>query len=65
MGRHDRDAAAGGDLSGVGVFGGYIVGVHLIGIDPGAFWSQMQANVSVWDDVGNGIPQERGCLAWR
>ena len=42
-------------FSGVGVFGGYIVGVHLIGIDPGAFWSQMQANVSVWDDVGNGI----------
>ena len=27
----------------------------MIGIDPGAFWSQMQSGVDVWDDVGNGI----------
>jgi phospholipid/cholesterol/gamma-HCH transport system permease protein len=42
-------------FSAVGIFGGYVVGVLLIGIDPGQFWSQMQAGVDVWDDVGNGI----------
>lgn len=42
-------------FSAVGILGGYLVGVKLIGIDPGAFWSQMQAGVDVWDDVGNGI----------
>lgn len=38
----------------VGVFGGYIVGVVLIGVDEGAFWAQMQAGVDVFDDVMNG-----------
>jgi phospholipid/cholesterol/gamma-HCH transport system permease protein len=31
-----------------------LVGVPLIGIDTGAFWSQMQAGVEIWDDIGNG-----------
>mgnify|MGYP002795040290 CR=1 FL=1 len=39
----------------VGVFGGYLVGVVLIGIDEGAFWSQMQAAVDVREDVINGV----------
>ena len=38
----------------VGVIGGWIVGVLLIGIDAGAFWSQMQDGVDVFDDVLNG-----------
>ncbi|MEX3557448.1 MAG: lipid asymmetry maintenance ABC transporter permease subunit MlaE [Burkholderia sp.] len=38
-----------------GVLGGYFVGVVLIGVDPGAFWSQMQGGVDVWSDVGNGV----------
>ncbi|HSS46136.1 MAG TPA: lipid asymmetry maintenance ABC transporter permease subunit MlaE [Burkholderiales bacterium] len=38
----------------VGVFGGYIVGVVLIGVDEGAFWAQMQAGVDVFKDVLNG-----------
>jgi phospholipid/cholesterol/gamma-HCH transport system permease protein len=42
-------------FSAVGILGGYVVGVQMIGIDPGAFWSQMQSGVDVWDDVGNGI----------
>ena len=42
-------------FSAVGVLGGYIVGVQLIGVDEGAFWSQMQAGVDVWKDVGNGV----------
>ena len=39
----------------VGVLGGWMVGVLLIGIDPGAFWSQMQGGVDLWRDLGNGI----------
>jgi len=42
-------------FSAVGVMGGYVVGVLLIGVDPGAFWSQMQGGVDVWKDVGNGV----------
>jgi phospholipid/cholesterol/gamma-HCH transport system permease protein len=42
-------------FSAVGIIGGYMVGVMLIGIDAGAFWSQMQAGVDVWKDVGNGV----------
>ncbi|MDB5750208.1 MAG: putative transporter, ATP-binding component, partial [Ramlibacter sp.] len=42
-------------FSAVGVFGGYLVGVQLIGVDEGAFWSQMQAGVDVRADVLNGV----------
>lgn len=42
-------------FSAVGILGGYVVGVVLIGIDEGQFWSQMQGGVDVWDDVGNGV----------
>jgi len=39
----------------VGVIGGWVVGVLLIGIDPGAFWSQMQEGVDVINDILNGF----------
>jgi phospholipid/cholesterol/gamma-HCH transport system permease protein len=42
-------------FSAVGVIGGYLVGVKLIGIDTGAFWSQMQGNIDVRNDVLNGV----------
>jgi phospholipid/cholesterol/gamma-HCH transport system permease protein len=42
-------------FSAVGILGGYLVAVPLIGIDSGAFWSQMQGGVDVWKDVGNGM----------
>ena len=42
-------------FSAVGVIGGWVVGVVLIGVDSGAFWSQMQGGVDVWNDVGNGV----------
>ena len=42
-------------FSAVGVIGGWVVGVLMIGIDSGAFWSQMQGGVDVWKDVGNGV----------
>jgi phospholipid/cholesterol/gamma-HCH transport system permease protein len=37
------------------VFGGYLVGVQLIGVDEGSFWSQMQAAVDFREDVLNGV----------
>lgn len=39
----------------VGILGGWVVGVLLIGVDAGAFWSQMQNGVDVWKDVANGV----------
>ena len=42
-------------FSAVGIIGGWLVGVQLIGVDPGAFWGQMQGGVDVWKDVGNGV----------
>lgn len=42
-------------FSAVGIFGGYLVGVKLIGVDEGAFWSQMQGGVDVWKDIANGV----------
>ena len=42
-------------FSAVGIVGGWIVGVVMIGIDPGSFWGQMQIGVDVWKDVGNGV----------
>ena len=42
-------------FSAVGIIGGWVVGVLMIGVDPGAFWSQMQGGVDVFKDVGNGV----------
>lgn len=42
-------------FSATGVIGGWIVGVLMIGVDGGAFWSQIQGSVDVWQDVGNGL----------
>jgi phospholipid/cholesterol/gamma-HCH transport system permease protein len=39
----------------VGVLGGYLVAVPVIGVDNGAFWSQMQASVDFQADVVNGV----------
>jgi phospholipid/cholesterol/gamma-HCH transport system permease protein len=38
-----------------GIFGGWLIGVVFIGVDEGAFWAQMQANVNFVNDVCNGI----------
>ena len=42
-------------FSAMGVLGGYLVGVKLIGVDEGAFWSQMQSSVDVRLDIVNGV----------
>ena len=39
----------------VGILGGYLVAVPIIGVDAGAFWSQMQANVDWQYDILNGL----------
>lgn len=41
-------------FSTVGVVGGHFVGVGLLGVDDGAFWSQMRAKIDFYDDVVNG-----------
>lgn len=38
----------------IGLFGAQLIGVQLMGVDPGAFWSQMQAAVEI-DDVAEGV----------
>ncbi len=42
-------------FSAMGIFGGYLVGVQLIGVDEGSFWSQMQAAVDFEQDILNGV----------
>ncbi len=42
-------------FSAVGVLGGHLVGVGLLGVDSGAFWSQMQSGVDFYDDILNGV----------
>ena len=42
-------------FSAMGVFGGYLVGVQLIGVDEGSFWSQMQSAVDFEQDILNGV----------
>lgn len=39
----------------VGILGGYLLAVPVIGVDAGAFWSQMQANVDWEFDILNGV----------
>jgi phospholipid/cholesterol/gamma-HCH transport system permease protein len=39
----------------IGVLGGYFVGVGLLGVDDGAFWSQMRARIDFYDDILNGV----------
>jgi phospholipid/cholesterol/gamma-HCH transport system permease protein len=42
-------------FSAVGVMGGYFVGVGLLGVDGGTFWSQMQDSVEIHEDIINGV----------
>ncbi len=42
-------------FSAVAIYGGYLVGVKWLDLDAGTFWSNMQAGVSFYDDIVNGI----------
>ena len=44
-----------GLFTAVGVIGGYFIGVGLLGVDQGPFWSQMQAKIDFEDDALNGL----------
>lgn len=39
----------------LGVWGGHLVGVGMIGVDEGLFWSRMQGGIDFYDDILNGI----------
>lgn len=39
----------------VAIYGAYLVGVKWLGLDAGAFWSNMQSSVSFYSDIVNGI----------
>ncbi|MFN7753395.1 MAG: lipid asymmetry maintenance ABC transporter permease subunit MlaE [Pseudomonadota bacterium] len=39
----------------IGIYGGYLIGVVLLGVDEGSFWSQMQNSVDFREDVVNGM----------
>ena len=42
-------------FSAMGVLGGWLIGVVVIGVDEGAFWSQMQSAVDFRHDIMNGV----------
>jgi len=42
-------------FSAVGIIGGQLVGSGLLGLDEGAYWSQMQAKLDFRDDIVNGV----------
>jgi phospholipid/cholesterol/gamma-HCH transport system permease protein len=42
-------------FSAIGILGGQIVGSGLLGVDDGAYWSQMQAKIDFYDDIVNGV----------
>ena len=39
----------------IGVYGGWFVGVGLLGVDDGSYWSQIQSKVDLREDVINGL----------
>jgi phospholipid/cholesterol/gamma-HCH transport system permease protein len=42
-------------FSAIGVLGGHLVGVGLLGVDAGSFWSQMQSGVDFHEDILSGV----------
>jgi len=42
-------------FSALGVLGGYMVGVGLLGVDGGSYWTQMQIRIDLEADILNGV----------
>lgn len=42
-------------FSAVGIYGGYLIGVELLGVDTGSYWSQIATSVSIGEDIMNGM----------
>ncbi len=39
----------------IGVLGGYLIGVGMLSVDSGVYWTSMQEGVDVYDDILNGV----------
>jgi phospholipid/cholesterol/gamma-HCH transport system permease protein len=39
----------------MGIFGAYLVGTRLFGVDDGAFWSQINDRVDLYQDIASGF----------
>lgn len=44
-----------GLFSAIGIIGGELIGSGMLGVDDGAYWSQMQAKLDFQDDIINGV----------
>ena len=53
-----------GIFTAVGILGGYFLAVGQLGVDGGAFWSQMQASVELREDVINGVVIKSIVFGW-
>jgi phospholipid/cholesterol/gamma-HCH transport system permease protein len=42
-------------FSAMGIFGAWLEGVIIVGVDEGQFWAQMQAQVELHEDVMSGV----------
>jgi phospholipid/cholesterol/gamma-HCH transport system permease protein len=42
-------------FSALGIMGGWFVGVGLLGVDDGAYWTQMSYKIDFYDDILNGV----------
>jgi phospholipid/cholesterol/gamma-HCH transport system permease protein len=42
-------------FSAIGIFGAWLVGVQLMGVDEGSFWGSIRAQVDLYDDVVSGL----------
>jgi phospholipid/cholesterol/gamma-HCH transport system permease protein len=56
-----------GMFSAVGIMGGWFLGVGLLGVDEGAFWTRMQTGIDLHEDVRGGIVKSfvfGGVVTW-
>jgi len=44
-----------GLFSAVGLMGGHLIGVGVLGVDGGSFWSEMRSHVDFYEDILNGV----------
>lgn len=54
-------------FSAIGVIGGHIIGVGVLGVDDGSYWSQMQATLDFKSDIINGVIKSMVfgfCISW-
>lgn len=54
-------------FSAIGVIGGHIIGVGVLGVDDGSYWSQMQATLDFKSDIINGVIKSivfGFCISW-